>query len=130
GIINRNFISIGQNYSHRQLDSYPKAINNIQCLICTETFDRQYFEPVTSKCTHENNVCINCVRMHIKVEVENKGNVTIKCPFSGQGCPGILEEVDVKYLANKDDFERHVVFNHSLCILDLDHLFIINHSLT
>ncbi|CAG8820700.1 34949_t:CDS:1, partial [Racocetra persica] len=55
---------------------------------------------ITAKCTHENNVCRECVERHIDTSLSGKGDVVIHC-LSGN-CRQVIEHSDVKRIASRE----------------------------
>jgi len=60
----------------------------------------------TSSCNHGRSVCFDCMRMHVHMEINGKGNVNeIRCPHNE--CGALLDASDVKHFATSDNFQRY-----------------------
>ncbi|KAG9307459.1 hypothetical protein G9A89_017289 [Geosiphon pyriformis] len=75
-----------------------------ECIICTDEFPTNQFLPVTIECTHEDNVCRECVRTHIQHELSDKGNFRIVCP--GENCKIIMQDFDVRRFVDSGTLDR------------------------
>ncbi|CAG8761064.1 13699_t:CDS:1, partial [Dentiscutata erythropus] len=73
-----------------------------ECSICTENVDIKAFLNVTDLCSHDSNICRECIGEYIKHELEDKGNINISCPL--EDCHEVLREQDVKEFTNEDVF--------------------------
>lgn len=76
-----------------------------ECIICTENVDIKFFLNITDQCSHDYNICRECVGEYIKHEIEDNGNVKITCPEDG--CNEILIQKDIKEFASEDSFRRY-----------------------
>ncbi|CAG8598149.1 3647_t:CDS:2 [Ambispora gerdemannii] len=92
-----------------QLEQEQEQISSLlitkECIICTDEKELDLFTRVTEECIHESSICRECVETHIRIDIEDRGNVMIRCPF-GESC-GILSEADVKRFVNEAIFERY-----------------------
>ncbi|CAG8696822.1 13356_t:CDS:2, partial [Gigaspora rosea] len=66
------------------------------------------FLNITDQCNHDFNICRECVGEYIKHELEDNGNVKIKCPEDG--CNKILIQKDIKEFASEETFRRYERF--------------------
>ncbi|KAF0457808.1 ring finger protein [Gigaspora margarita] len=79
-----------------------------ECTICTEDVDIGAFLNITDQCNHDFSICRECVGEYIKHELEDNGNVKIKCPEDG--CNEILIQKDIKEFASEETFRRYERF--------------------
>ena len=68
------------------------------CEVCLEDLPISKFPeyPPTAACQHPVKVCIQCLKMSLKVQVRDKGYRQIECP----SCSEILTFLDVKEFAD------------------------------
>ncbi|CAG8513424.1 12610_t:CDS:2 [Ambispora gerdemannii] len=60
---------------------------------------------ISINCQHENNICQECIARHIEHELQDKGNIEIRCP--DEKCRSVLTEDYVKKLSSETIFERY-----------------------
>ncbi|RIB17850.1 hypothetical protein C2G38_2186206 [Gigaspora rosea] len=90
---------------------------NKECIICTENVDIRAFLNITDQCSHDYNICRECVKEYIKHEIEDNGNVKIKCP--GDGCKEFLNQKDIKEFASEESFKRYERFLLNLALSEI-----------
>ncbi|CAG8438467.1 5697_t:CDS:2 [Ambispora gerdemannii] len=76
-----------------------------ECIICTETFDMTQLIQISINCQHENNICQECVARHIEHELQDKGNIEIRC--LNENCRSVMTEDYVKKSSSETIFERY-----------------------
>jgi len=75
-----------------------------ECIICTEKVIIRDFMKIAEQCDHEDNMCQNCIREYITLELLEKGNIDVLCPE--YECHSVLQEPDIKRFASAEAFER------------------------
>ena len=75
-----------------------------ECIICCEEkVGSEFVASVSSKCTHTNKVCKECLRIHVGEEITGKGSISVKCPE----CRVELQHSEVQVVASSAVFERY-----------------------
>jgi ariadne-1 len=77
--------------------NYPNKYSWKDCEICCETYPTEDFPWVG----HE--VCLDCIKKHIRVQVAVRGRTTVNCPT----CETPIEYADIKTLAEPEVFEKY-----------------------
>ncbi|CAG8812193.1 3412_t:CDS:2, partial [Gigaspora margarita] len=98
-----------QNYELTKLRLQEK-----ECKICAENVNIGVFLNITNQCSHDDNICRGCVGEYIKHELEDNGNVNIKC--LEDGCSEILNQRDIKEFANEETFKRYERFSLNIAL--------------
>ncbi|CAG8560045.1 5500_t:CDS:2 [Ambispora gerdemannii] len=89
-----------------------------ECIICTETFDMTQLIQISIDCQHEDNICQECAARHIEHELQNKGNVEIRCP--DEDCRSVMTGDQVKKLSSETIFERYQKLLLALALSQID----------
>ncbi|CAG8613032.1 4174_t:CDS:2 [Gigaspora margarita] len=90
---------------------------NKECTICTDNVDIKAFLNITDQCSHDYNICRECVKEYIKHEIEDNGNVKIKCPEDG--CKEFLNQKDIKEFASEESFKRYERFLLNIALSEI-----------
>lgn len=74
------------------------------CSICSDTKNGTHFprKKVTAGCDHENTVCCTCLKIWLRTQICDQGNLGVRCVE----CPSGFGYEDVKRFADEETFER------------------------
>ncbi|CAJ0757131.1 16118_t:CDS:2, partial [Entrophospora sp. SA101] len=76
-----------------------------ECIICVEERPPKSFVIISNNCNHNANICDECVNKYIEGNLNDKGDINIKCPFIG--CDVILDNYEIKNLVNDNLYQRY-----------------------
>jgi hypothetical protein len=90
-------------------NSYSSAVTEKECVVCTDTKAMRYFpqQSITEKCVHFPSTCLDCLRTHIKTEIDNKAwsDQAVLCPE----CREPLRHDDVQDFADAASFTKYLI---------------------
>ncbi|CAJ0642139.1 11452_t:CDS:1, partial [Entrophospora sp. SA101] len=75
-----------------------------ECIICVEKRPPKSFVIISNNCNHNANICDGCVSRYIESNLNDKGDIHIKCPFAG--CGVVLDNYEIKNLVNDNLYQR------------------------
>ncbi|KZT62418.1 hypothetical protein CALCODRAFT_489759 [Calocera cornea HHB12733] len=89
------------------VSSHDAQIQLLACQICMEDLlSKRYSRTKPSdKCRHASDVCRRCLRRYLKTQIEELGNVSVRCPVPD--CGEEMSYSNVKKFAKADVFERY-----------------------
>ncbi|KAJ4376033.1 hypothetical protein N0V83_001313 [Neocucurbitaria cava] len=90
-------------FEQSPLDISQDHIQERECSVCVETYTLTDF-PHLRDCTHEPDVCRNCVMDWLGNEVGSAATGRLGCPSSG--CNALFSHYDVRMHATAEVFER------------------------
>ncbi|CAJ0642136.1 11449_t:CDS:2 [Entrophospora sp. SA101] len=76
-----------------------------ECIICVEKRPPKSFVIISNNCNHNANICDGCVSRYIESNLNDKGDIHIKCPFAG--CGVVLDNYEIKNLVNDNLYQRY-----------------------
>ncbi|CAJ0643217.1 197_t:CDS:2 [Entrophospora sp. SA101] len=91
--------------SNSKMSTIRNFLKKKECMICIEKRYIKSFVIISKNCNHDTNICDECVKKYIESNLNDKGDVNIKCPFAG--CHVILDSYEIKSLVKKDLYERY-----------------------
>lgn len=87
------------------------TISRKPCIVCTEDVSRNRFPQLPhsqdGNKNHNSDVCFECFREHLRVEVETKTHEDVGCPQ----CSKPLEESDIRKLASEETYQECVTLD-------------------
>ncbi|KAB5593242.1 IBR domain-containing protein [Ceratobasidium theobromae] len=78
------------------------------CTVCLETRVRFPYATPTKRCAHKPDVCVDCLRSHVRAVVVDSGHVNVRCPAARCGSEMTYEDVCKAGKGDKALVERQV----------------------